>query len=54
MEGEVRRLERMKDDLLDPPANPSTPVQPLLTAAPLTCPSCNSPAASLGLHPQDI
>lgn len=51
MEGGVRGLERMKNDLLDHPAIPSAPLQPLLTAARLTCPSSNSPAASSGASP---
>lgn len=50
IEGEVRGLERVKNDL-DHPAIPSTPLQPLLTAACLTCPSSDSPAASSSASP---
>lgn len=51
MEGEVRGLERMKNDLLDHPTIPLTSFQPLLTAARLTCPSSDSPAASSSASP---
>lgn len=51
MEGEVRGLERMKNDLVDHPTIPSAPFQPLLAAARLTCPSSDSPAASSGTSP---
>lgn len=43
---EVRGLKRMKTDLLDHPTVLDS--QPLLTAAHLTCPSNDSPAASSG------